>query len=91
MATLVRARTTPLNSSIPTPFPREQLARFSAQDQTGDAVIPLEVQEETVSAEKILENEASTSTLTQSGIATPNTYTLVPYAILFYSVHSLIN
>lgn len=89
MATLLRARTISppsLDLSIPTPFPREQLPQSSVElpNEEGfdKTVSPFEVQGEEVTAENPFENEAGPSTLAESGIATPDTYTLVRNMII---------
>jgi hypothetical protein len=88
MATLVRSRIlsppTSLDSSIPTPFPREQLPQTLVETSNGGgsakAVNPFEVQETEQRGEN---NEAGPLVLAESGIATPTTYTLVRDLIIF--------
>jgi hypothetical protein len=80
MATLVHPTIiplTPLDSSIPTPFPREQLGQIRLELSKGKAVDKPDVRQEEGTAENPFENEVDPSTLAESGIATPNTYTLV--------------
>jgi hypothetical protein len=90
MATLVRARvvsTTALDSSIPTPFPREQRehsAQTSVRPPNGEGLVnPFEIQEEVETADNPFEKEAGPSASAESGIATPNTCTLVRNMLLF--------
>ena len=90
MATLAHSRiiSPPLDSSIPTPFPREQLTLELSKGKGVDKVInPFEVQQDEGSTENPFENG---STLAGNGIATPNTYTLV-YNIDFFAFVSYSN
>ena len=82
MATLVRPRiisSIPLESTVPTPFPTERLGLLKGKAVDKD-VNPFEAEG---SAENPFEDEVAPPTLAESGIATPNTYTLVQTAIVF--------